>query len=359
MIFLLLACIPSVKESGTTPEPTSTSKTTPESYTLFMATTDYQVGALASYDVAHKQLSDSLLLTSSDNSVATDGDLLFVMGRSSEDTVRVYGEDLSVPSAEFSTGSATNPQDVAVCGENLVVALYETDYLGVYDLSGSQTGTVDLSAFSDADGGPEPSELMRGPDGFLYVALNHLDSSFRADGPGELLKIDCESWSVVDSWETTPNASFSVDPRHPERLVITGGNYFNDDFSGPDLDGWLQTFDINSGSLSEPLLTEAEYGKNIGFVSLQEDGSMVVVGDDGYAWTVSCLTTDGSQNIALEGNIFVSGGLVGPDGQLWLSLRPGFGEGATMEGLVSLDPVSCHADKPRVTALPPGSMAWR
>ena len=121
----------------------------------------------------------------------------------------------------------------------------------------------------------------------------------------------------------------------------------------------FRSFDLTTGTLSEPLLTEADFGKNIGFVSMEEDGSMVVVGDDGYAWTIACVAPDGTQKIALEGNVFVSGGLVGPDGQVWLSLRPGFGEGSTTEGLAHLDVASCHLDTPRKTALPPGSIAWR
>jgi hypothetical protein len=358
MILILAACIPVVKESVPSTDPPDDSDAA-ETYSLYLATTDYQVGSLAVYDVARDGMSDSVLLTAADNAVSASGDTLFVLGRSSEDTVRLYGDDLTAPTAEFSTGSATNPQSATLCNDTVVVALYGTDYLGLYKKDGSAAGTVDLSAFDRGGAGPKPFNLYVAPDGFLYVSLNHLDTSFRADGPGQILKVDCGSWTVAQSWDTTPDASFTVDPLHPERLVISGGNYFKADYSAPDLDGWLQTLDTSTGTLSDPLLTEADLGKNIGFVSLQDDGSMVVVTNDGYAWTVQCRAADGTWTTALSGNLYVAGGMEGPDGRIWMDLRPGFGDGTAVEGLVSVDPVACHVDAPRTTALPPSGLAWR
>ena len=356
-LLFFLGCVPQVQDSTKTPGGDDSGPASGAQ--LAIATTDYQTGALALWDNGTKVLSDSVLLTSSDNAVASASRKLFVLGRSSENTVRMYGDDLNIPEAEFSTGDASNPQDVALCGDRMVVALYETDYLGLYTLSGQPSGQVDLSAWDDGDGGPEADDLYLSPEGYLYVSLNSLNASYRADTTGRLLKVDCTSGEVVGDWEVSPNASIYPDVRHPGSFLIGGGNYFAEGSAQMELDGWVQSFQTATDTLSEPLLTEEEYGANLGFVSMEDDGSHVVISDDGYQWDLSCVATDGTRTRALGGNLYVSDATFGPDGLLWLAVRPGFGSGSTTEGVIAVDPATCHAASPLVTALPPSSLAWR
>ncbi|HNC98341.1 MAG TPA: hypothetical protein PLA94_08460 [Myxococcota bacterium] len=358
-LLLLLACVPHVQDSDSTKTPDGDDSGPASGAQLAIATTDYQTGALALWDSGTGVLSDSVLLTSSDNAVAAADGKLFVMGRSSENTVRMYGDDLDQPEAEFSTGDATNPQDVALCGDHIVVALYETNYLGLYSLSGQPAGQVDLSAWGDGDGGPEADDLYLSPEGYLYVSLNRLNATYRAEGNGRLLKVDCSSGEVVDDWEVSPNASIYPDARHPGSFLIGGGNYFAEGSAQMELDGWVQSFTTATDTLSEPLLTEEDFGANLGFVSNEDDGSRVVISDNGYQWELSCVAADGTRTPALEGNIYLSSAIFGPDGRLWLAARPGFGEGSSTEGVIAFDPATCHAGEPLVTALPPSSLAWR
>ncbi len=360
MILLsFLACIPKVPDSDSTKTPTEDDSGPVAGAQLAIATTDYQTGALALWDDGTGQLSDSVLLTSADNAVAAADGKLFVLGRSSENTVRMYGDDLGSPEAEFSTGDATNPQDVVFCGDRVVVALYEANYLTLYSLSGQPAGQVDLSPWDDGDGEPEADDLYLSPEGFLYVSLNRLNASYRAESLGRLLKVDCSSWEVIADWEVSPNASIYPDSRHPGQFLIGGGNYFGEGSAQVELDGWVQSFTTATDTLSEPLLREEDYGANLGFVSSEEDGSRVVISDDGYQWDVSCVATDGTRSQSLGGNLYVSDATFGPDGLLWLAIRPGFGTGSSTEGVVALDPATCHAAEPLVTALPPSSLAWR
>lgn len=356
-LLLVLACVPRVEDSTKTPAEDDSGPTSGEQ--LAIATTDYQTGALALWDNGTEILSDSVLLTSSDNAVASSAGKLFVLGRSSENTVRMYGDDLNAPEAEFSTGDASNPQDVVLCGDRIVVALYEANYLGLFTLSGQPAGQVDLSTWDDGDGGPEADDLYLSPEGFLYVSLNRLNASYRAETNGRLVKVDCSSWEVVGDWEVSPNASIYPDGRHPGSFLIGGGNYFAEGSAQMELDGWVQSFTTATDTLSEPLLTEEEYGANLGFVSIEDDGSLVVMSDDGYQWDLSCVATDGTRTKAMGGNVYLSDATFGPDGLLWLAVRPGFGAGSSTEGVVAVDPATCHAGKPLVTALPPSNLTWR
>ena len=364
-LLALGACVPTAKDS--LPDESATGDTGtgltddtgggPASTTLYVGTTDYEVGALASVNLDDGALSDGLITIPPDHAIASSGGKLFVMGRSSENTVRVYGEDLLVPEAEFATGDATNPQDATICGGSYVVALYAAAELAVYSTTGARTGSVDLSAWADEDGSPEASGLYAAPDGFLYVTLNQLGSDYRsADGSGTLLKVDCSDWTVAGSWDVSPNASLIADPLEPDVLTILGGNYYLPDYSGPELDGAVYRFDTRIGALSEALYTEADVGANIGFFAARGESGLLVT-DDGYTWAIRCTTPDAS--ITLDGNMFVAGALLTPDGQVWMSVRPGFGAGDPVSGLYRIDMSDCSMDGSIQTSLPPGALAWR
>lgn len=356
MMLILLACVPHVADSS---EDSKTSNTEPPiaGQTLFIATTDYSVGMLASLDLATDTLSDGLLATGGDPALSKGDDWLFLMERSTENTLRAYGSDLSAPVLEFATGDGSNPQEAVLCGEKIFVSLYEENFLAIYDQTGQSTGQVDLSAFDDGDGEPEASKLYVAPDGFLYVGMNHLDENYRAVGAGGIAKVDCETGMVLQSWEGPPNLHFNVDPIEPEVLHLAGGNYFLPDWSGPDLDGFYQRLDTRTGSLSEPLLTEADWGANLGFVVEREETTWVI-SDDGYAWEVWCVASDGTPTLALDGNLFVADTLMTED-TLYLAVRPGFGTGSAVSGIIPLDLATCHAGDAFSTALPPSSLALR
>lgn len=358
-----LGCPPPDKDTGATGGGGGGDDTAAAVAALYVGTSDYEVGALASVSVveggalAEEAVRDAILTLPADHALAAGGGRLFVMGRSSENTVRAYGEDLLVPEAEFSTGDGSNPQDVAVCGGAWVVALYGAAELALYNEQGARIGSVDLAAWTDADGSPEASGLYAAPDGALYVTLNQLGADFRSlDGSGTLLKVDCTSWTVTGEWEVSPNASMVTDPLDPESLIILGGNYFLPDFSGPELDGAVYRFDTRSGTLSAPLRTEAEEGANIGLYVERGDARLVVT-DDGYTWTIRCTGPEGDRTI--EGDMFVSDALLDPEGRAWLAVRPGFGGGEPVSGLYRIDLSGCGVEGPIQTSLPPGALAWR
>lgn len=379
-LFLLLAC--TGKDSDTsTPDDTADSGDTNDSgdttdttdtgdtsgggdWEMVVTTTDYTTGALARIDSAGT-LHDSLAVISSDAAVQSqDGDL-YLLSRSSQNAVSVYRDgDYTTPVLNFSTGDGTNPHGVAKCGGYLFVSLYSTATLGVYDpATGLSAGTVDLSAFDDGDGSPEPDAVYAAPNGALYVVMNQLDyvnTYESADGSGTLAKVDCSSFQVTDSWDVGPNPSFDVDPRDPDQLLISGGNWFNDDWSGPELDGYLQVFDTSTDSLGDVLMTEEDAGFNLGGVAGGADGKVITTFDTAYSWTVVCMDLNSGDYTTLDvGNAFIGALEASPDGLVWASQSLGFGKGDATTGFVAYDPATCTAVSSVSPTLGPSSMAVR
>lgn len=354
---MLLACDPSVPsnadDSGVAGE---------NGFTFLVGTTDYASGVLSRIDVGDSTSVIDLMPVAADVAVEVQGDDTFVLGRSSENTVRMYaGLELDAPLIEVSTGDGTNPQDVGRCGDTLVVSLLAEDHLALYDAgAGADAGTIDLSAWDDGDGSPEADGILPGPDGDLYVALGRLDTSTdwtSADGTGAILRVDCETLTVAEEWETGPNPGLSPFPGDDSRMVLRTGDYFDADWNMK-LDGALAAFDPAAGTIEE-LVTEAAYGRNLGALVGDAEHAMLVT-DDGYSWNIACVdlaTWEVTETDAVDS--FLSDGAWGPDGKAWMVYRPGFADNGApqVSGLVAWDPATCTAADPVVTTLPPSSLA--
>ena len=331
-------------------------------YTVVATTTDYTTGALVTLS-KDGVLTDSVLPVSSDAAVRTIGNSVYVLNRSTENTVQRF-DNLNFsapgPGGEFSTGDSSNPVDVVECNGSVVVSLYATDGLGVYDRStGLQTGSVDLSAFADRDGSPEPDSMFVAPNGYLYVAMNQLEFYVSADGSGTLAKVDCSTWQVVDSWDVGPNPLMQADPFNADGVVLTGGNFFNADYSGPDLDGGLYTFDTSDDILTGPLLTEADLGYNLGGI-VGSDGYLVSSINDGSVWSLLCIdVSDWSMVTKDLGNAYIGSMAATPEGSIWAAVGYGYGSsGATPDvGFVPVDAAGCTTGAAVLSALAPSSIA--
>lgn len=359
-MILLLACA-SPDDTGK-PDDTGTA---PVDDTLVVATvaSDFSAGQLAT--VRDGVVTDGILPTSTDPVVEADGEVVFLLDRSSENTLRMYLEDWSVPVVELSTGDGTNPQDAARCGKTIVASVYTLDHLLLFDATtGLPTGTVDLSEWSDADGAPEADSITRGADGHLYVALNRLDTSLNpwqsADGEGVVLRFSCDTLAIDEVWTVGPNPELAPFPGDAGAFLLRTGDYFDEDYAAK-LDGALARLDPTTGDITT-LLEEATFGYNLGALAGDIDGHSVLVADDGYAWGVWCVDrATGTATPTTEVDAFIGDAVTTPDGRAWISYRRGYaGSGApVVEGLVAWDPSTCTADDPVATLFPPYDLALR
>jgi len=98
-----------------------------------------------------------------------------------------------------------NPQDVAIDGDGrLWVTRLELPTVAIIEPDGSFSGTVDLSAYADADGLPEAYGVHVAGDR-AYVAIERLDrcgaGGWIPTGPGVIVEIDIATRMVVKSIE--------------------------------------------------------------------------------------------------------------------------------------------------------------
>jgi len=167
-------------------------------------------------------------LTCADAVARRSGDRVALIGRFGCDYLQfVDPQNGFATMAQWSTGNGTNPADFVTCNANKVyVSLYERNYILIMDpTTGMDLGHIDLSLWSDADGLPEASGMVRVGD-LAFVALQRLDrpAGFLANNPSYVAVIDCSTDSLVD-----------VDPVTPGKqpIVLQGRNPFDDLFYDP------------------------------------------------------------------------------------------------------------------------------
>jgi hypothetical protein len=354
---LLVACAETASPEDSAPDDTAAA-TDP---VMVVVTSDYEVGTLNLVTLEGALIPD-LLPTSGDTVVVADGSRLLYLDRSAN-VLRAYDDrQFGAPTWEVNVGDGANPVSAARCGEKLFVARYARPSLLVLDPASGQTlGEVDLGAFSDADGSPEPDSLVAAPNGKLYLTMNQLDflgTYGSVDGSGTLAEIDCDALTVTESWDVGPNPHASA-IGDGARIAVYGGDYFLPDFSGPALDGGLWIFDTTTRTLGAQVLDEAALGGNVGNVAIDAEGRGLTTLDDGLTWSVSCFdATTGTTWATFDPAAYVQEAHVGPDGGAWLVQRSPFSGDAGTVGVVRVGLDTCDAAPPIQTTLEPYSLAF-
>ena len=333
---------------------------------ILLSTTDYTTGALSQI-AADGTLTDGFLPISSDTAVRADNGHVYLLQRSSENTLSMYQPgSYDAPEVEFSTGDGSNPTGAAMCDGKILVSRQLTGDIAAYDpTTGFAVGTIDLSDWADDDGSAEPDAIFVSPNGSAYVTLLQLDyinTYASVDGTGTLLKIDCTDLSVTDEWEVGPNPNLTRDAVDLNGFYLSGGDYYLPDYSGPELDGGVWHFDTATDTLSDSLTTEEGLGKNIGGIYTRADGFGLTTLDDGYRWTIGCINlTDWTITSVEIGNVFVPSITGDPEGGVWVAQAAGFDYTDTdtsddQIGITRWDPATCASSTVVRTALLPSSL---
>ncbi len=123
------------------------------------------------------------------------GGELFVVNRSDGDNVTVLDATTHAFVEQDSTGTGTNPQDVAVHSNKLYVPIYVGKGVAVITRGSSdKPAIIDLSA-DDPDGNPNCNSAFTVGDD-VYVACEDLDANFAPRGNGKIYVIDTASDTV-------------------------------------------------------------------------------------------------------------------------------------------------------------------
>jgi hypothetical protein len=132
---------------------------------------------------------------------------IYIINRFGSDNVTVLDADSHDLIAQISTGSGSNPQDVAALGDTLYVVALNAPGILVFDLARPEAGvvaTIDLSSLDESDGMPDCNSIYL-VENVLYATCGVL-ANFTPVQPGKVAIVDTRFNVLSDSlWLETRN----------------------------------------------------------------------------------------------------------------------------------------------------------
>ena len=249
---------------------------------LFVITTDYSTGSTAFLAPEAAGADVNMLGIHSDAVGHYHDGRVYVVNRLGQDNILVLDEaDLRTPVAQFSVGNGANPHDIEIVApDKAYVTLYDRAVLLIVDpRDGAELGQIDLSAFADADGRPEVSQIVRLGER-LYLSCQRLDrdAGWGPAGVSYLILVDIAADTLVDA---DPDAEgvqgIALSAPNPNSLGVIGERIAV---------GVVVNFGDRSGGVE---IVDTAANRSLGLAVSEEDlggdiTSMVMVGQNrGYA----------------------------------------------------------------------------
>jgi hypothetical protein len=334
-----------------------------------VANTDFETGQLATLSVqSPRRVQHPDVPINSDAVIRTSGGYVFVVNRFLGDNIQRLDPGHGFRTAfQCSTQPGSNPQDIVVTApDKAYVTRYGSAELWIVDpevspsCDGFHRGTIDLSAFADADGLPEMSQTAV-VGSHLFVSVQRLDRNhgFAPTGPSELVVIDLATDTVITAIvlhgaDAFGDASGIVHEPGTGFLVLsTPGNIYRVGDGGLDrVDPYTLT---DEGRF---FVTEDALGGNIlDFVLLSSSKGYAITQD--AALHNHLVSFDPSSNTLLrdlvDRDAYLPDIAIGPDGLLWLA-----DQGLPTPGLRRFDPATDRELPPRPidVGLPPFSIGF-
>ncbi len=251
-----------------------------------ITTTDYSSGSFSSLDLSTNTAVRDHLTIHSDAVVRTYRDKVYIINRLGQDNVIVLSSsDLKTPLTQYSTGNGSNPHDmVFVSTEKAYISRYgRTQVLIVNPVTGDSLGAVDLSAFADADGLPEVSQLAL-YDNHLFAACQRLDrdNGWVPTDVSVIAVVDVMTDQVVDVDANTAGVQGIVMAgKNPAGAVQRGNKWFLSAVNTfADLtDGGIEVIDLANLKSEGVVLGEIAFGGNLSSLAMvsDEEGYVVVL----------------------------------------------------------------------------------
>lgn len=145
---------------------------------------------------------------------------IYIVNRFGHDHITIVDPDTFSVIEQFSTGQHTNPQDVAVVGNQIYVALFGDPVVQVWDLPLTRPARqIDFSSFDPDDGNPNIHSLAVVGER-LFVSMEVLDPSFMPRGRGRVAVVDTATEMVQKSLELKWSNPFGFLHRRGEDLVV-------------------------------------------------------------------------------------------------------------------------------------------
>ena len=257
---------------------------------LFVITTDFATGSTAFLAADAAEAEANLLGIHSDAVGHYHDGRVYIVNRLGQDNILVLDAmDLRTPLTQFSVGNGANPHDIEIVApDKAYISLYDAaSLLIVNPQDGAESGRIDLSAFADADGLPEVSQIVRVGDR-LYLSCQRLDRN-GSWGPADvsyLIVVDLATDALVD---VDPDAEgvqgIALSAGNPNSMAVIGeqiavGSVVN--FG--DRAGGVEIVDTATNRSLGLAVSEEDLGGDItSMVLVDQNRGYAVVADENFA----------------------------------------------------------------------------
>ncbi len=282
---------------------------------LFVITTDLSTGSTA-FLAANATAAEVNLLGIHSDAVGHYNDgRVYIVNRLGQDNILVLeAKDLRTPLNQFSVGNGSNPHDIEIIApDKAYISRYDASSLLIVNpQDGTELGQIDLSAFADADGLPEVSQIVRVEDR-LYLTCQRLDRN-SGWGPADvsyLIVVDLNTDTLVD---VDPDAEgvqgIALSAANPNSVAVVGERIavgvvvnFGDRFGG------VEIVDTSTNRSLGLAVGEGNLGGDItSMVLVDQNRGYAVVADEN--WTNSVRPFDLSNGAVGAPLDNVSGGFI-------------------------------------------------
>jgi len=232
----------------------------------FILTTDYFGSSFSVINMANPgSVEKDIADTNGDDEVRYYNGKVYVLNRFSHDLIEVFDATNNFNKIlEFSTGTGSNPQDIAFISENKAyVSCYDkTDLLIVNPTTGEHLGSINLSSYADEDGFPEMHKMVEFKFfdfSRVYLNIQRLDRDnwYTPTDKSYILEIDGDRDEVIRAIQLTglnPSTAPILDGIHI--IVGESGSWFL-------YDGGIERINIFTNEAEGFFITEEELGGNI------------------------------------------------------------------------------------------------
>ena len=257
---------------------------------LFVITTDFATGSTAFWAANAAEAEVNLLGVHSDAVGHYHDGRVYIVNRLGQDNILVLDAmDLRTPLIQFSVGNGANPHDIEIVApDKAYISRYDTaSLLIVNPQDGAELGEIDLSAFADADGLPEASQIVRVGDR-LYLSCQRLDRN-SGWGPADvsyLIVVDLASDTLVD---VDPDAEgvqgIALSAANPNSMAVVGEQIAVGVVAGfGDRSGGVEIVDTTTNRSLGLAVGEEDLGGDIAsMVLVDQNRGYAVVADDNFA----------------------------------------------------------------------------
>ena len=259
---------------------------------------------------------------------------IYVVNRYAGDNIQILDPDNAFSTVrQFSVGTFSDPHDIFVInGTKAYVTRYNETTLWIVDPStGSNTGSIDLSGFTDPDGMPEMDQMAR-VGNHVFVTIQRLDrtTTWGPVGTSYIAVVDITTDTLVDVDLVTPG---------DQSIELAGSNPASDIRLNPWTgklsvscvgfwglqDGGIEIVDPLTFESEGFVITETAVGGDINdFVIVSEHKGYAIVTDANFhtvliAFDPSTGTKTGT--LYAPGDYVLNDIELSPDGELFLADR--------------------------------------